>query len=60
MCKVLESRATADEERTGVVSQQLSEAQYIVSDVDRKCDEVWNFLRFPIKIPEKKRVGNRI
>ncbi len=40
MNKVLESRATADEERITIVQQQLNEAQYLSEDVDRKCDEV--------------------
>lgn len=42
--KVIENRATKDEEKMEIQEMQLKEAKHIAEEADRKYEEVWNYI----------------
>lgn len=50
--KVIENRATKDEEKMEIQEMQLKEAKHIAEEADRKYEEVWFPLAFNSKQPE--------
>lgn len=49
--KVIENRATKDEEKMEIQEMQLKEAKHIAEDSDRKYEEVLAFFLLPTRSP---------